>query len=399
MNISFMGRGVVACAALVALSTSATAADFWFNWSGAQANVNAAWISGGYGSGMTATEYSTFQNMVKSKVETIYTGFNAPIFTTNPGGTYETVRLGATTTSSGLLGRADRLDWRNRVKTDVARVYIANFGFTVNAGAFSRATNMDRLANGVAGTTGHEMGHNLGLQHYDPYGANSITASGGGYGNTGGVQNNHIMATGSTGLSGNARTIPRTLNPLETLKLEFADGLAPTLGTTISEAAGSKSTFGTAQMIVGDMMPLSGISAVNIEGSIGGSGEVDMYQFTADAGSLIKANTFSTFWFSNDVDTMLTLYDDSGNVLYADDDIYYSGNSFMNGSGGYSTDTLILNYEAGYTGTYYIAVNGFGSGSGDYELLMGGLNPVPEPATMAVLGLGALALIRRRRKR
>ncbi len=66
-----------------------------------------------------------------------------------------------------------------------------------------------------------------------------------------------------------------------------------------------------------------------------------------------------------------------------------------------STDSLIQDIIIPADGEYVIEVyTPFGSLDefGDYELLIYRLNATPEPGTMALLGLGALAMLRRRRK-
>ena len=76
-----------------------------------------------------------------------------------------------------------------------------------------------------------------------------------------------------------------------------------------------------------------------------------------------------------------------------------------------------LRYQVDTAGTYYLAVAGYTTGAqstfnvediesytpntgstetGRYSLLVG-VNPVPEPASVAALGIGALALVRRRK--
>lgn len=52
----------------------------------------------------------------------------------------------------------------------------------------------------------------------------------------------------------------------------------------------------------------------------------------------------------------------------------------------------------GETGTYFSGIGGRSVTGAPIDVFLGTIPPVPEPATMAVLGLGALALLRKRRK-
>ncbi|MEX2244496.1 MAG: PEP-CTERM sorting domain-containing protein [Fimbriimonadaceae bacterium] len=385
---------------VVSLAVSAAlveAGNVWLDWTGAKANIDIAWSNAGYSAGqaMTTPEYDAFRANVKSKMDTHWAGFNATFLETNPGGLFETLRLGSTTGSSGLYGQAERLDWRNRFKDDIANLYLANFGAMINASTFTRAENLERLANAVAGTASHELGHNCGLQHYDCYGQDNINAPL--YSGITGQQNDAIMATGSTGLTSLRRGLPRSFNPLETMKLEFADGFAPTLGQTVTEMVAPHGSTATAQAVFGTLLPISGRSAVNIDGGISANGQADYYSFQTTVGSLIVGNIFSSSWETDTVDTVLTLYNNVGTQVATNNNIAYTSTTF-GGSGTYSTDSIILNFQAAYSGVYYMAVRGNGTSTGNYELLLAGANPVPEPATMLALGAGVALLLRRRRR-
>lgn len=397
---------VRSCVALTSVSVifclapSAKAIDVFLDWTGFEATIDLGWAAAGWtgaGDGLTASDYLFFKSEVKSRMAGHFSGFTLGLFETAPAGVHEIIHFGSTTTSPGLLGRAERLDWRNRFKDDIADLYLANFGFIAPKASYTRPVALDRLANGIVGTASHELGHNVGLQHYDAYGQDTIKAPA--YGGITGQQNDSIMATGSTGLTGTRRGEPRSFNPLELLKLEYADGLAPTLGVTGTELGGANGSIGTAQLIFGTPLPISGRFAVNIDGGISTGSDEDFYRIESATGTLITANIFSAFWEGNPADTIITLYDDTGAVLVTNDDISFSGNSFMTGAGFYSLDSLILNYEATYTGVYYISVSSFGTDTGGYELLVSGLSPVPEPATFIALGIGLAVLVRKRRKR
>lgn len=386
--------------AITIMGSANASVAVWLDYAGFDSTIVTAWTNGGYsgGNALTAGEILGIKNDVQTKLQSIYSGFTISFNQSNPGGVFETLRMGATTTTAGLYGQADRLDWRNKHKDDVADIYAANFDDMVLPGSFTRTQNLERIKNALAGTAAHELGHNLGLQHYDPYGIASIQAPS--YGGITGQQNNQIMATGGTGLTSIRRGDPRAFGLAEKIKLEYAEEMTTTPGQTIAETGAAHGSIGQAQLVTGNILPITGTSAVNITGQVAASGQVDFYRFEATAGSLLSANAQSQILeiaTAAQVDSIITLHDSTGAVLVTNDDISYSGNSFMQGTGTYGTDSLIQNFVATYTGTYYVSLSGFQTDTGSYELLLTGMNPVPEPATMAALGAGVLWMARRRR--
>ena len=347
---------------------------------------------------LTASDYLFFKHSVKAKMSAGLGAYTVTFTDTPsaPATTHEKIHFGSSIGSTTTYGASSGIDWRNTRKEDHAHVFLKNFSGVILPGSYSRETNLDRLATAIAGTALHELGHNLGLQHFDAYGLDSIKAPG--YGGIVGQQNGSIMATGATGLTAAERGDPRSFNMLEMLKLEFADDVAPTLGTTVAETAGPNDTLATAQAIAGSVMPVTGLSALNITGSLSSGSDFDLFKFDAVLGSLLTGNVFATpFTSGAPTDTFLSLLDSTGTLLASNDDISFTSTSLNGGSGFYSTDSLSLNFEAGYTGTYYFAIGG--AGAGDYQFLVSGLAPVPEPATMALAALGLGAAMRRRKPR
>lgn len=156
-----------------------------------------------------------------------------------------------------------------------------------------------------------------------------------------------------------------------------------------------------ASLIVGDWIP------TGIDSQVGGSstatlaaGQVLFYQFDYTGGALSFDTEGTTLSGTND--TELGLYDSAGVLVDLDDD---------SGTGNLS----LLSFADGElaAGQYYLAVGAFNTVfEGDFlassgstqtgSLVVNGLSPaspVPEPASMAALGVGALALLRRRSRR
>ncbi|MBX3115174.1 MAG: hypothetical protein KF836_11460 [Fimbriimonadaceae bacterium] len=379
----------------------AFAVEVYLDFSGADSLLHGSWVDGGYGDGepfsWTASDFLTTQHAVKEKMEAIFAPFTSVSFHNFddvPGGVHPTLSFGATGGSPGLLGLSSTLDWRNSMIGDGAVIYSGKFGSTFMAGTTveDKVANLDRLANALTNIAAHELGHTFGLQHYDAYGIPEFKAPG--YAGITGQQNSHIMSSGPSGASTFALGDSlKTFSELSINKLEFAAGVVPTVGKTVTEVAGSKSTLATAQAVTLENLAMSGKPAINIVGDSDSPGELDLYKFDAMEGNLITLNTFSDLILPDTVNTTLALFDSTGTLIASNLDISYAGNAFMTGAGIYSTDSLILNFEASYTGVYYAGVASVAS-TGDYNLLITGA--VPEPSMMILGGITAVVLLRKR---
>lgn len=121
-----------------------------------------------------------------------------------------------------------------------------------------------------------------------------------------------------------------------------------------------------------------------VDGSISPSGDQDWFAFTVSGASQIRIAIYGRPDSNPPADSYLELFDSAGNLLAFDDDSNI--NLFSS-----------LEYNSTAGGTFYIRVTSFqGQTSFDYKMI-GGLNIVPAPASLAMLGLAGVTMGRRRR--
>ncbi|HVK55723.1 MAG TPA: hypothetical protein VM532_11920, partial [Burkholderiales bacterium] len=123
-------------------------------------------------------------------------------FTTTPPQTdprWQQVGIGSDGNGAGLFGEAQAVDTNDVVAQDFARVWSNAFGesFGGAGGALAGANStLERWATAVSHTVAHEAAHNYGAAH-----RHSAPRPG----SNEDEQNNHVLATGSTGLTGEIR--------------------------------------------------------------------------------------------------------------------------------------------------------------------------------------------------
>ncbi len=383
----------LACLVLLALpATSQAALDVFLDYTNFTTRLGELTTSAGVGA-FTGTEVTTIKSGIKSQLETAYSHFTVGFTETSPGGSFATVNFGLTA-GAGSLGLADGIDYRNQTIADTARVYSANFAFIVESGD-PRATQIDELTTALAGTAAHELGHNLGLRHHDAYG--DVTFTGAAV-TTGGVQNDHIMATGSTGLGEVGRETQRAFTEHSEVKLAFgAELLASTPSSTL-ESGDAGGTAGGAQAVSLVALPNVARSAANIIGDLSSS-DVDFYSVSLAAGSLLTADINNEL-VGAAADTIVSIFGPDGTTLLAsNDDTYYSSTEWGGGSFR-SLDSILTNVPISTTDTYFVKVTGYSGDSGGYELLLHSSTAVPEPASWLVFAglFGAWGFVRRRRR-
>lgn len=352
----------------------------------------------------SAGEQSTIEMGIKSGLESIYSAFSGLSFTdVSPGGTFATINFGLTATP-GALGVADHIDFLNRDLGDTARVFSGNFGFIVESFE-PRATQIAELTAALTGTAAHELGHNLGLRHHDAYGDLEYTGTPIA---TGGAQNTHVMATGSTGLGEVGRETERDFSLNSIVKLEYADGTLAVNPTAIAEAGDAGATAGTAQTVVLESLPVSGRVGEVVIGTLSSGADVDVFRLDGITGTLtadINVDYDGGTPFTN-VNSFIEILDSTFTVIASDDVSAYAGNTYGSGGFGDGFDPALFNVPI-TDGTYYVRVTVEGGGGGDYQLLVhadavNDTPAVPEPTSLALLGIGAafgFVSVGRRRRR
>lgn len=388
---------------IAVLNASKTVAQItvFLDYTGFQTQLNNA-TSNASVANFNSNEIATIQANILNSLNFVFSSYSVTFTQSNPGGNFETLQFGVV---GGGYGLADRIDFGNVNKNDVGRIFTANFSDFLES-SDSRAQQIFEIGQSLAGTAAHELGHNLGLEHRDPYGMSILPGSnftGGTF--TAGIHNQHIMGTGITGLNESEREVQRTLSDLSHVKLEFADGVNPNAMSFTAEQAGAHGSVASAQdVVLNDLIiGASGYDkAAAVDGTISVGGQDDFYSVHLNAGERLTVQVISDVISGiNDIDSTLTLFDMNGiTTLVQNDDTSVDGDSMNPGDFTYSNDASIYNFLASSSGTYFIQVSANSSSDiGNYFLLLAATTVVPEPGSALIIALAFAVTISHRRSR
>lgn len=323
-----------------------------------------------------------------------------------------------------LWGIADHIDFRNMKRGDSANVD-ANFWSVLSTGGFESLTGMtdtpENRAIAVmrqsAQTGSHELGHNLGLRHYDAWGP-----IGTGLPDTGvpandrflpvytGPRNavetlNHLMVSGASGGS----PIDGSISQDRYFSLRSATKLAfNEQGRVIQEVESpSFQVVDLVEMNVPDTLErgtnhgrIFQVAAISIEGRIESKDDLDGYIFEGREGDIFNFELMSFVSSTNldYIDGNISIFDMAGNLLATLDDEFES------------MDPFLFDFILDFTGQFRVILNAwdwqhpFDTVNGDFAIgnyqLFVTRTRIDAPAALGLmlLGLAGVGLSRRRRQ-
>ena len=411
---SFPARRILICLIFVTLGSflalPASAQDIWVDFTsdfhdGADGDANgvADWIdelnqatSRAGADQFSAAERATIEGNILNSLNNIYAGYNLNFVTNEPNGTHEVIYFGHDNDHPGVnslgsaqsdIGNLDTntytLAFLNNPDGDppnVPKVTTGNFNFALEPNFDTRAEMIQELSTSLAGTAAHELSHSFGLQHHFTYSAIGITPEN--LNDTGGLQNQHVIATGGTGLSEREREEgDRSFAPFSRVILDIAGGVTSEIGdfgrentpivdnpvfsdaSELGSANDAGDTFETAQPLSFQRGDSSGADISFVEADLdGGASDIDVFRFTTNVETTFSTHVLSEeLRFSREFDPALALFDSSGTVIASSDDISYGGDSIdvdtIAGLSDSSTsdDSFLFNIVLG-PGTYFLEV-------------------------------------------
>ena len=411
---SFPARRILICLIFVTLGSflalPASAQDIWVDFTsdfhdGADGDANgvADWIdelnqatSRAGADQFSAAERATIEGNILNSLNNIYAGYNLNFVTNEPNGTHEVIYFGHDNDHPGVnslgsaqsdIGNLDTntytLAFLNNPDGDppnVPKVTTGNFNFALEPNFDTRAEMIQELSTSLAGTAAHELSHSFGLQHHFTYSAIGITSEN--LNDTGGLQNQHVIATGGTGLSEREREEgDRSFAPFSRVILDIAGGVTSEIGdfgrentpivdnpvfsdaSELGSANDAGDTFETAQPLSFQRGDSSGADISFVEADLdGGASDIDVFRFTTNVETTFSTHVLSEeLRFSREFDPALALFDSSGTVIASSDDISYGGDSIdvdtIAGLSDSSTsdDSFLFNIVLG-PGTYFLEV-------------------------------------------
>jgi len=359
-------------------------------------------------------ERFVIEENILGHLQSIYSDYNIRFLRGQPGGIHDALFMGRDNdhpdvTNDNRLGVA-RYDAGNLFTNTysnvpsgnplgVPRVSPANFGFIIER-SDSRDTQIDEFSRSLAGVAAHELGHSFGLLHHHTYSDPRITPAN--YGNTNGAQSSYVMARGLTELE--IQTI-RMFSPFSKVMLDITGGArkgvfngqdsislvnAPVMSDRTEDLGlDAGDSLLSAQLLFFQQGESSGLDISFVEADLdGSSSDIDIFRLEINSLTTMSAHVYSERlnYGQIEFDPVLELLDSSGNILFANDDVYTDGDIF--GSGVKQSDDAFLNNISLSTGTYYLRVTPATAdvsdvpNIGDNYWLVTALNPqaVPEPS-------------------